>query len=61
MAGIYDMYYVNDINNTDKSKNNSYIVPNRTGSSLQKKQKSGSINDFVAFSFPRNYNIMRYL
>ena len=61
MAGIYDMYYVNDTDNTDKSKNNSYVVPNRTGSSLQKKQKSGSINDFVAFSFPRNYNIMRTL
>ena len=61
MAGIYDIYYVNDTDNTDKSKNNSYVVPNRTGSSLQKKQKSGSINDFVAFSFPRNYNIMRYL
>lgn len=61
MAGIYDMYYINDTDNTDKSKNNSYVVPNRTGSSLQKKQKSGSINDFVAFSFPRNYNIMRTL
>ena len=61
MAGIYDMYYVNDTDNTDKSKNNSYVVPNRTGSSLQKKQKSRSINDFVAFSFPRNYNIMRTL
>lgn len=61
MTGIYDMYYVNDTDNTDKSKNNSYVIPNRTGSSLQKKQKSGSINDFVAFSFPRNYNIMRTL
>ena len=61
MAGFYDTYYVNDTDNTDKSKNNNYAVPNRTGASLQKKQKSGSINDFVAFSFPRNYNIMRYL
>lgn len=61
MAGFYDTYYVNDTDNTDKSKNNSYVVPNRTGASLQKKQKSGTINDFVAFSFPRNYNIMRYL
>ena len=61
MAGFYDTYYVNDTDNTDKSKNNNYAVPNKTGASLQKKQKSGSINDFVAFSFPRNYNIMRYL
>lgn len=61
MAGIYDMYSVNDTDNTDESKNNSYVVPNRTGSSLQSKQKSGSIQDFVNFAFPRNYNIMRYL
>ena len=61
MAGLYDIYSVNNIDETDESKNNSYLVPNRTGSSLQKKQKSGSISDFVAFSFPRNYNIMRTL
>lgn len=61
MAGFYNMYYVNDTDNIDKSKNNSYVVPNRTGSSLQKKQKSGTINDFVEFTLPRNYNIMRTL
>lgn len=61
MAGLYDIYSVNDtdeINNVDKKP---FGVINRTGSSLQKKQKSGSINDFVSFSFPRNYNIMRTL
>lgn len=61
MAGLYDIYSVNDtdeINNVDKK---TFGVINRTGSSLQKKQKSGSINDFVSFSFPRNYNIMRTL
>lgn len=61
MAGIYDMYFIDNTNDTDESKNNSYIVPNRTGSSLQSKQKSGSIQDFVNFTFPRNYNILRYL
>lgn len=61
MAELYDMYSVNntdEINNEDK---NSVTIVNRTGSSLQKKQKSGSISDFVSFSFPRNYNIMRTL
>ena len=31
MAGFYDTYYVNDTDNTDKSKNNNYAVLNRTG------------------------------
>lgn len=57
MANIYDMYYINDTNK-DKDKIN---IINRTGSSLQRKQKSGNINDFVSFALPRNYNIMRTL
>jgi hypothetical protein len=61
MAGIYDMYSINNTDNTNDSKNGYFVVPNRTGSSLQSKQKSGSIQDFVSFAFPRNYNIMRYL
>ncbi len=61
MAGLYDIYFVNDTDETNNVDKKSFGVINRTGSSLQKKQKSGSINDFVSFSFPRNYNIMRTL
>lgn len=57
MDNIYDMYYINDIN---KDKNKINII-NKTGSSLQRKQKSENIDDFVSFAFPRNYNIMRTL
>lgn len=51
------MYYIDDMN----ENNNGINIINRTGSSLQTKQKTGSINDFVNFAFPRNYNILRYL
>lgn len=61
MAGLYDIYSVNDTDETNNVDKKTFGVINRTGSSLQKKQKSGSINDFVSFSFPRNYNIMRTL
>lgn len=61
MAGLYDIYSVNDTDETNDVDKKPLGVTNRTGSSLQKKQKSGSINDFVSFSFPRNYNIMRTL
>lgn len=61
MAGLYDIYSVNDTDETNNVDKKPFGVINRTGSSLQKKQKSGSINDFVSFSFPRNYNIMRTL
>ena len=61
MAGLYDIYSVNNTDKTNDIDKTPFDVINRTGSSLQKKQKSGSISDFVSFSFPRNYNIMRTL
>lgn len=61
MAGLYDIYSVNNTDETNNTDNTSIKVINRTGASLQRKQKSGSISDFVSFSFPRNYNIMRTL
>ena len=61
MAGLYNIYSVNNTDETNNTDNTSIKVVNRTGASLQRKQKSGSISDFVSFSLPRYYNIMRTL
>lgn len=61
MTEYTDMYYVNDTDDKRNGNNKSVVIPNRTGSALQSKQKSKSMNDFVSFAFPRNYNILRYL
>lgn len=59
MAEYDDMYYVNDTDDKRNGSNNSIVIPNRVGSTLLAKQKSGSMIDFLKFAGGRNYNIAR--
>lgn len=61
MAEYDEMYYINDTDDKRNGNKKSIVIPNRTGSALQSKQKDKSLASFVSFDLPRNYNILRYL
>lgn len=61
MARIYDMYSVNNTDDSNDSKNDYFVIPNRTGAGLPSKQKDGTMKSFVDFAFRRNYNVLREL
>lgn len=55
---IYDMYNTSDDNN-NKEKSN--VIEDKTNGAVLPKQRSESFEDFIAFAYPRNYNILRTL